>query len=141
MENLADYLEDTSTAGVNPDAVRLAELESTYGEHAEEQCVMNQKGGKRYSVLFMTKEAFVKSYGGMLTEVLKLDDYKEVAQFNADEINFERGPLEGIYFRCQNLEVPWHKTERSMMMGDVILDNETGIYYIVDTIGFKTITL
>jgi len=98
------------------------------------------EGKNGYSVFYKTEPDFTAPDSVFINR-----DYKMLGSINADG-------LEGVYYNMQG-EI-WspegearpiirelNLKHTSMSVGDVIRDDHTGVYYIVDVMGFKKVGL
>lgn len=85
---------------------------------------------KQFSVYFPTRIGHAPIFGDGLPYPLPMDRYVCVAQLGAENV-------EDVFGRCQNLDQKWHPHQiRSMMVGDVVKDDETGTMYYCDMVGW-----
>jgi len=84
-----------------------------------------------FTIFHANRDAFHSTIFG---EVLPLDNYDKVSVFSKAECS----SLDHCFIHTQNISTNWcNPPKRSTSVGDLIRDDDTGHYHMVDSCGFK----
>jgi len=84
-----------------------------------------------FTVLHADKESFRETIMG---GIVPLGNYNKVATFSKHECS----SLDHCFIQTQNIHANWcNPPKRSTSVGDLIRDDDSGHYHMVDSCGFK----